>query len=221
MEGSNITNLNSLNQFPETNSRWSLYSKFLLLHLVNFKAEWSCYISCEKLPETNSKSPWKMGIPKGNEKVFQPFIFRCKLLVSGRVTLSTKIIGKPLSGWWLVSTHLKNMLVKMRIFPKVRGENKKYLSCHHLVLHLLSFWLNIELTSGCASHWRYLFSTYTTVISIIYPFFRFKASPRHTRLKSRKTRKARIIRSKPKGPGRGTWNTSWKMGRKPKPRFFV
>lgn len=90
-----------------------------------------------------------------------------------------------------------------------------------VLLHLLSFWLNIELTSGCASHWRYLFSTYTTVISIIYPFFRFKASPRHTRLKSRKTRKARIIRSKPKGPGRGTWNTSWKMGRKPKPRFFL
>ena len=113
------------------------------------------------------------------------------------------------------------MLVKMGIFPKVRGEIKKYLSCHHLVLHLLSFWLNIELTSGCASHWRYLFSTYTTVISIIYPFFRFKVSPRHTRLKSRKTRKARIIRSKPKGPGRGTWNTSWKMGRTPKPRFFV
>lgn len=89
-----------------------------------------------------------------------------------------------------------------------------------VLLHLLSFWLNIELTSGCASHWRYLFSTYTTVKSTIYLFFRFKASPRHTRLKSRKTRKARIIRSKPKGPGRGTWNTSWKMGRKPKPRFF-
>ena len=31
------------------------------------------------------------------------------------------------------STHLRNMLVKMDHFPKVRGENKKYLSCHHLV----------------------------------------------------------------------------------------
>ena len=27
----------------------------------------------------------------------------------------------------MVSTHLKNMLVKLVIFPKVRGENKKYL----------------------------------------------------------------------------------------------
>jgi len=29
-------------------------------------------------------------------------------------------------------THLKNMLVKLDHFPKVRGENKKRLSCHHL-----------------------------------------------------------------------------------------
>ena len=44
--------------------------------------------------------------------------------------------GKPCYLLWLVvePTHLKNMLVKMGIFPKVRGENKKYLSCHHLVL---------------------------------------------------------------------------------------
>ena len=28
-------------------------------------------------------------------------------------------------------THLKNLLVKSDHFPKVRGENKKYLSCHH------------------------------------------------------------------------------------------
>ena len=27
-------------------------------------------------PETNSKSPWKLAILKGNEKVFQPSIFR-------------------------------------------------------------------------------------------------------------------------------------------------
>ena len=29
-------------------------------------------------------------------------------------------------------THLKNMLVKMGIFPKVRGENSKNISNHHL-----------------------------------------------------------------------------------------
>ena len=28
-------------------------------------------------------------------------------------------------------THLKNLLVKSDHFPKVRGENEKYLSCHH------------------------------------------------------------------------------------------
>ena len=32
-------------------------------------------------------------------------------------------------------THLKNMHVKMGIFPKYRGENKKCLSCHHLVVN--------------------------------------------------------------------------------------
>ena len=36
--------------------------------------------------------------------------------------------------FWLVvePTHLKNMLVKMGIFPDFPGENNKYLSCHHL-----------------------------------------------------------------------------------------
>ncbi len=42
------------------------------------------------LPENNS-SPPKIGrAPKGNEKVFQPPIFRCELLVSGSVTLHFK-----------------------------------------------------------------------------------------------------------------------------------
>ena len=37
-----------------------------------------------------------------------------------------------LVGGW--TTHLKNMLVKLEIFPEVRGGNsKKYLSCHHPV----------------------------------------------------------------------------------------
>ncbi len=36
--------------------------------------------------------------------------------------------------WLVVSTHLKNMFASQigEIFPKVRGENKKSLSCHHL-----------------------------------------------------------------------------------------
>ena len=33
--------------------------------------------------------------------------------------------------WLVVSTPLKNMLVKLGIFPKVRDENKKHMSCHH------------------------------------------------------------------------------------------
>ena len=36
------------------------------------------------------------------------------------------------ANWLVVSTHLKNMNVKMGIFPNFRGENKKYLSYHHL-----------------------------------------------------------------------------------------
>ena len=36
------------------------------------------------------------------------------------------------SSWW--STHLKNMIVKLDHSPRDRDENKKYLSCHHLVL---------------------------------------------------------------------------------------
>ena len=38
--------------------------------------------------------------------------------------------------WWLVvePTHLKNMLVKLGSSSPGRGEHKKYLSCHHLVL---------------------------------------------------------------------------------------
>jgi len=42
-------------------------------------------------------------------------------------------------------THLKNMLVKMDHFPGDRGENKKYLSCHHpvIILDLLG-WMQKE-----------------------------------------------------------------------------
>ena len=38
----------------------------------------------------------------------------------------------------VVSTHLKNMLVKLDIFPKFRGKNKKYLKFHHLVILLMA-----------------------------------------------------------------------------------
>ena len=37
--------------------------------------------------------------------------------------------------YFVASTHLKNMLVKLDHFLRVRGElEKKYLSCHHLVV---------------------------------------------------------------------------------------
>ena len=44
------------------------------------------------------------------------------------------------------------MLVKMGIFSKVRGENKKYLSCHHLdkdrsyeLEFAVGFWLKMRM----------------------------------------------------------------------------
>ena len=37
------------------------------------------------------------------------------------------------ASWWFFPTHLKNMIVKLDHFPKVRKEFQKYLSCHHLV----------------------------------------------------------------------------------------
>ncbi len=42
------------------------------------------WIRLDTLPETNSKRPWKLAISKGNEKVFQPCIFRGKLAVRFR-----------------------------------------------------------------------------------------------------------------------------------------
>ena len=58
------------------------------------------------------------------------------------------------------STPLKNMLVKLDHFPNFRGENKKYLSCHHLAVHhksqtktgIHSIWLfKIPPTSGAGT----------------------------------------------------------------------
>ena len=53
----------------------------------------------------------------------------------------------PLVYNWLVvePTHLKNMFVKLDHLPYGKGENKKYLSCHHLdkiVIHSVLFQKN-------------------------------------------------------------------------------
>ena len=44
---------------------------------------------------------------------------------------------KPDSGWWLNHPSEKYARQNGFIFPNVRGENKKYLSCHHLEIVLL------------------------------------------------------------------------------------
>ena len=36
---------------------------------------------------------------------------------------------QPVGGW---TTPLKNVIVKLDHFPRDQGENKQYLSCHHL-----------------------------------------------------------------------------------------
>ena len=47
-------------------------------------------------------------------------------------------LWKSSSGWWFqVSTHLKNMLVKLDHLSSGRGKHKKSLSCHHLVYHVV------------------------------------------------------------------------------------
>ena len=43
-----------------------------------------------------------------------------------------------LSSWWLVSTHLKNMLVQLELFPNFRGENKNIFELPPLVRYSLS-----------------------------------------------------------------------------------
>ena len=41
------------------------------------------------------------------------------------------------------------MIVKLDHFPRDRGENKKYLSCHHLVImHLLFYQFNNLITES-------------------------------------------------------------------------
>ena len=81
-------------------------------------------------------------------KVWKPLLLNPgedSLFIATKPLLSNKTSTNPnqtSSSWWLNQPQLKNMLVKMgSIFPKFRGENKKYLSCHHLVIvsSILSF----------------------------------------------------------------------------------
>ena len=69
-------------------------------------------------------------------------IFRGELLVSGRVFGS-------ISGWWLNSTHLKNMLVKFHEFLQGLGWKSKNLWNHHLELGYIGS--NKWLCDLCAS----------------------------------------------------------------------
>ena len=47
------------------------------------------------LPETNSKSPWKVGPPKGSRIVFQPSIFKCHGFFQGGYISSTSTKNIP------------------------------------------------------------------------------------------------------------------------------
>ena len=56
--------------------QWSVHPQHLHLREEN-------WLRKTTLPETNSKSPWKLAIQKVNS-IFQPPVFRCKLAVSFR-----------------------------------------------------------------------------------------------------------------------------------------
>ena len=70
------------------------------------------------IPHSGKVKPWE-GRPK-----------TASLMASG--IGDTEDTEKLYQTWLVVSTHLKNMNVKLDHFPKVRYENKKCLSCHHL-----------------------------------------------------------------------------------------
>ena len=58
-----------------------------------------------------------------------------QLKLSHRKQKNTLLLSMKYPGWWFFTNPSeKYAQVKLEIFPKVRGENKKYLSCHHLVL---------------------------------------------------------------------------------------
>ena len=64
------------------------------------------------------------------------FSFGAWLVIFSAEASQPKITGwnkkgqHTLAGWWFQPTW--KILVKMGIFPNFRGENKEYLSCHHL-----------------------------------------------------------------------------------------
>ena len=61
----------------------------------------------------------------GNASEISPEIFHSKF---NSLTLKNGRKGRRMVSWLVVEpTHLKNMLVKMGIFPNFRGENKKCL----------------------------------------------------------------------------------------------
>ena len=65
-------------------------------------------------------------------------------------------------------THLKNMLVKLDHFPRDPGENKKYLSCHHLgVFPRYTLWNNWG-DDFVGVYWGYIYLIYNLRISIPY-----------------------------------------------------
>ena len=87
---------------------------------------------------------WGLGPFRSSNNLFESwqaylqtlFVFwrqRKILLITTWILSPQPKILKRISSWWVVSTHLKNMLAKLDHFPNFRGENKKYLSCHHPV----------------------------------------------------------------------------------------
>ena len=55
-------------------------------------------------------------------------------VVTGNVLTSTPKDNCHIFIWFVVSTQLKNMIVKLDHFPNFRGENNKSVSCHHPVV---------------------------------------------------------------------------------------
>ncbi len=108
-------------------------------------------LSCVK---TFEKTPWRFlcimhRAFRGTRcRVTNPHLGRGKLRHLGagsvRPTEPRKNTLLSVESWWWFNkdtylvggwtTQLKNMLVKLDHFPRDRGENKKYLSCHHLVI---------------------------------------------------------------------------------------
>ena len=76
----------------------------------------------------------------------------------------------------------------METFPRVRDENKKYLSCHHLAMlfhhppkkntgwNLKPTWARLRSTEPCSSR-SMLFSTWASQTSYIYPSMKLTGGP--------------------------------------------